>query len=85
MSIIKPITNILFTSEHSTLTSGGQQSLLLMLKHLDSEKFKPIVICREGGELIKEIKNMGICISQLELPVISLFNVGKNMCSYKKK
>ncbi len=51
---------VLYTSELGSLTSGGQRSLLLLLDRLDREKYQPILISREDGDLPRETKAKGI-------------------------
>jgi glycosyltransferase involved in cell wall biosynthesis len=51
---------ILYTSVFGGLTGGGQQSILLLLKHLDREKYQPVLVSSEGGELCEAAKAMGI-------------------------
>jgi glycosyltransferase involved in cell wall biosynthesis len=51
---------ILFTSTFNSLQGGGQRSLLLLLKFLKREKFKPLLIVPDEGELAEEATKLGI-------------------------
>ncbi len=52
--------NILFTSCFGTLKGGGQRSLLLILKYLDRQRFRPLVAVPEEGELSHGCEELGI-------------------------
>ncbi|MCR4717328.1 MAG: hypothetical protein K5656_09110 [Lachnospiraceae bacterium] len=45
---------------HASNIGGGTYCLLNILKEIDREKYKPIVLLRTDGDLVKEIGNLGI-------------------------
>lgn len=59
--------NILYLDSGSGI-GGGQRSLLLLLKHLDRNRFSPFVGCLENGMLAAEVRNAGVPIIPLNLP-----------------
>ncbi len=59
--------NILYLDSGSGI-GGGQRSLLLLLKHLDRNRFSPLVGCLENGMLAAEVRNTGVPIIPLNLP-----------------
>jgi len=68
---------ILLTSEYGHLTGGGQRSILLLLERLDREKYDPVLLCREGGELLKEAEARGIETRIIEPYSLRSFHVIK--------
>lgn len=52
--------NILYISDTGDIIGGGEISLLNILSRLNKDRFFPLVICPSDGELVAEIKNMGI-------------------------
>lgn len=51
--------NILYISPPSHI-GGGEISLLLILKHLDKERFKPRLICYSEGPFVERARALGI-------------------------
>lgn len=45
---------------HASNIGGGTYCLLNILKEIDREKYKPVVLLRTDGDLVKEIGNLGI-------------------------
>lgn len=54
--------NILYISPLSHI-GGGEVSLLLILKHLDKERFKIRVICYSEGPVVEKARNLGIDVN----------------------
>lgn len=50
---------VLFVSHASGMT-GGEKSLLLLLKHINRNLFEPIVVLPTSGPLKKEVERLGI-------------------------
>ena len=51
--------NILYTTAFSNMAGGGQWSLYYLIKHLDKDRFHPLVLCPEQGELSDNIIKVG--------------------------
>lgn len=62
--MIMPV--ILFV-DHAVGLGGAEQSLLLLLKHLDRERFSPHV-AGVGGPLLDAVRNLGIPVHSVALP-----------------
>jgi glycosyltransferase involved in cell wall biosynthesis len=55
--------------------SGGERSLLNLWENLDRNRFEPILIVPDEGELSKAAKRMGIGVAFLEVPQLSPLNM----------
>lgn len=55
----KQIYNILYTTSFDYMSGGGQWSLYYLVKHLDRERFRPIVLCPGEGELAEKMREAG--------------------------
>lgn len=53
-------TPIILTCQHTGAFGGVQHTLLDIAKHIDREKFEPIVICSPGGELPRLLAEQNI-------------------------
>lgn len=62
----RPI-KVLFVS-HSSGMAGAERSLLLLLKYINKDLFKPIVILPASGPLKKEIERLGIRTHEIKSP-----------------
>lgn len=51
--------NILYTTSFSTMAGGGQWSLYYLIKHLNKDRFHPVVLCPDEGELAQKMKSIG--------------------------
>jgi len=51
--------NILYTTSFSTMAGGGQWSLYYLIKHLNKDRFHPVVFCPDEGELAQKMKAAG--------------------------
>ncbi len=51
--------NVLYTTAFSNMAGGGQWSLYYLIKHLDKDRFHPIVLCPEQGELSDKMITAG--------------------------
>jgi len=60
--------NVLYWSNYSTLTQGGQKSLYYILRDIDRSKYSPVLACREEGELTGKARELGITVELLRLP-----------------
>lgn len=52
--------NILYFSSFGSLKGGGQRSLYYLLRGLNRERFNPVVVCPEPGDLIEKLQDLGI-------------------------
>jgi glycosyltransferase involved in cell wall biosynthesis len=77
MSETNSKTNILFTSEYGSLSGGGQQSILLLLRKLPSTKFTCFLNAPEEGSLIEEAKKCDVKTALYHLPPVRLRNTFK--------
>ncbi len=55
----KKAANILYTTAFSNMAGGGQWSLYYLIKHLDKDRFHPLVLCPEQGELSDKMIKVG--------------------------
>ena len=55
---------------HASNIGGGTYCLLNILKEIDRSKYNPIVLLRSKGDLVKEIKDLGIDV--LYMPTMTL-------------
>ncbi len=55
----KKTDNILYTTAFSNMAGGGQWSLYYLIKHLDKDRFHPLVLCPEQGELSDKMIKVG--------------------------
>jgi glycosyltransferase involved in cell wall biosynthesis len=67
--------NVLIESSHTSLHGGGQRSIALILKHLNKEKFNPILLCPKEGELADLAKEQNIKTIFYYLPRISFLKI----------
>ncbi len=52
--------NILFTTSYGYMKGGGQWSLYYLLKHLNRDVFRPILLCPEEGEFAEKVSRLGV-------------------------
>lgn len=58
---------VLLFSGYAHIAGGGQISLLLLLKHLDRQRFSPILLCPDEGEVAHRARSLGIEVKCLGL------------------
>jgi glycosyltransferase involved in cell wall biosynthesis len=91
--------NILLVS-HSSELLGAQQSLLYILKNIDTDRFNPLVICPSKGPLIQEIEKLGFSVEIVPMqwwlfgrfnllkesvkPIFQLYSIFKILFQIKK-
>jgi glycosyltransferase involved in cell wall biosynthesis len=75
---------ILYLEHHSAIIGGGQISLLQLLKNLDREKFKPLLVCPERGQLSAEAQKYHIQTYFIPLHSLRTFKVPTFFLSIKK-
>jgi glycosyltransferase involved in cell wall biosynthesis len=75
---------ILYLEHHSAIIGGGQISLLQLLKNLDREKFNPLLICPERGQLSTEAQKYHIKTCFISLPSLKTFKIPTFLLSIKK-
>jgi glycosyltransferase involved in cell wall biosynthesis len=51
--------NILYTTSFNNMAGGGQWSLYYLIEHLNKDRFHPIVLCPEEGELSERMRKAG--------------------------
>ncbi|HXZ44012.1 MAG TPA: glycosyltransferase family 4 protein [archaeon] len=56
---------VLYVSGYADLVGGGQVSLLLLLKHLDRERFLPMLLCPDEGEVARRARNLSVEVYSL--------------------
>ncbi len=66
--------NVLYTTSFETMAGGGQWSLYYLIKHLDRERFHPIVLCPGEGELAERMKEAGAEVVSLRIGRIRHLN-----------
>ena len=52
--------NILYFSNYASMSRGGQRSLWYLLRELDRERYRPLLVCQESGELTALADKAGI-------------------------
>jgi glycosyltransferase involved in cell wall biosynthesis len=75
---------ILYLEHHSAIIGGGQISLLQLLKNLDREKFNPLLVCPERGQLSAEAQKYHIKTCFIPLPSLKTFKIPTFLLSIKK-
>jgi glycosyltransferase involved in cell wall biosynthesis len=71
----RTVYNILYTTSFSTMAGGGQWSLYYLIKHLDKDRFHPVVLCPDKGELAEKMKAAGAEVIILKTGRIRSLNV----------
>ena len=51
--------NILYTTSFSYMMGGGQWSLYYLVKHLNKELFRPVVLCPAEGDFAERVRSAG--------------------------
>jgi glycosyltransferase involved in cell wall biosynthesis len=51
---------VVFVSGHRDVVGGGQVSLLQLLRHLDRERFVPLLVCSGEGEVTRRARSLGV-------------------------
>jgi|GEM_PF-1587496 len=64
---IRPL-KVMFLCAHSELVGGGQQSLIMILRHLDRNRVEPLVVCPAEGGFSRGMKELDIPTRFLPLP-----------------
>lgn len=67
--------NILYITGWGNLMGGGPISLLSLLKKLDRERFKPLVICPSSGTLVDALKSIDIEVKIIEIKPLKRFHL----------
>ena len=60
---------VLYWSNNSSFTQGGQRSLSYILRDIDRSKYLPVLACREEGELTVMARELGIAVELMKLPL----------------
>ncbi|MCM3161737.1 glycosyltransferase [Metabacillus litoralis] len=53
---------------HTAIIGGAERSLLDILTFINREKFEPMFICFEEGELVEKVKEIGIQVMVISFP-----------------
>jgi len=80
----KDLINILYVSSFGWLRGGGQISLWNLLTRLDRNKFNPILICPEQGDLLLACKKINIATEVIAFPNLRLWNLVPALVSLAK-
>jgi len=72
---------ILYIANRADIFSGGQISLLELLKRIDTDKYEPVVLCPGEGEMSEEIRKMGFIVKLWDMPSAKNLNIKR---TYKK-
>ncbi len=59
---------VLYWSNYSSLTTGGQKSLSYILRDIDRSRYKPVLACQNEGALTARAREYGIEVELLKLP-----------------
>lgn len=66
---------ILYVANRKGIFSGGQISLLELLKGLDTEQFEPVVLCPGEGPMAEKIRTLGITVKLWDMPSAKSLNI----------
>jgi glycosyltransferase involved in cell wall biosynthesis len=78
------VPRVLYISSFGDMRGGGQSSLLLLLKGIDKNKFKPFVMCPTDGDFVNELRSLGVMTFVFEFPSLRRFNVKAFFGTVKK-
>lgn len=56
---------VLYVSGYSNMAGGGQVSLLLLLRLLDRQRFLPVLLCPDEGEVSRRARALGVRVDLL--------------------
>ncbi len=76
--------NILYVSHYPHYRMGGQKSMLALIENLNTDKFKPIVLAPEEGELLSKARQLYCKTYQLELYPLKPKNFFKVLSTIRK-
>lgn len=79
--------NILYTTSFGHMAGGGQWSLYYLIKHLNKERFHPVVLCPDEGELRENMRAVGadvILFKMSRIMYLSPFVICKLITIMKK-
>lgn len=74
---------ILFIANKTDVFSGGQISLLELLRRLDRSRFDPFVLCPGEGELAEKVRHMDMKVEVLKMPTAKTINIKRLMRTKK--
>src|SRR5438094_276451 len=58
---------------HATeIMAGGERSLLNLLRHLDSSKFRALVVCDAADDFVKAVHETGAAVTRVRFPGLRL-------------
>lgn len=56
--------------DHAPLLGGAERSLLVLLRHLDRERFEPLLACPPDSTLAQEAGKLGVRVAPARMPVV---------------
>lgn len=65
--------------DHAPLMGGAERSLLVLLRHLDRERFEPLLACPPDSTLAQEAAKLGVRIIPARMPVVRGVNNPLNL------
>ncbi|MFH1478207.1 MAG: glycosyltransferase family 4 protein [Candidatus Omnitrophota bacterium] len=76
--------NILYIAASGDLSGGGPISLLALLKKIDSQRFRPIVVCPSRGTLVDALESLNIKVNIIRIGSIRKFHIFSFIASLVK-
>jgi hypothetical protein len=70
---------ILFQSNYAPLTKGGQKSIWYSPLGMDKTKYKPVLFCREDGDLTIKARVAGIPVDVKEIPQFRILYICRSI------
>jgi glycosyltransferase involved in cell wall biosynthesis len=62
------VLSLLYQSNYASLSRGGQKSLWYILRDLSRDRYNPVLVCQEEGELTERARDNGIPVEIIKLP-----------------
>lgn len=69
----KRVKSVLYIEQVSDLLGGGQISLLSLLKNINIEKWRPVVIIKDRGSFAEKIQSLGIPVYYINFTTLTGF------------
>jgi len=74
--------NILYTSQFGNFQGGGQRSLDLLLENLNLQKYRPVLLCGQGGDFLESVRRRGISAEIRDFPPLRNLNVLRTLKAF---
>lgn len=78
---------VLFFSTYGSIAHGGQKSLWYIIRDIDKNKYLPVLVCQEDGDLPEMAKKLNIAVFFISLPRLrpkNITDIIKTMLMFNK-